>query len=67
VLLLPLSVFMLLPMVFIVSSAFKPPDELFAYPPRFFVTNPTMKNFTDLFSRMSNSGIPSAATYLTAS
>ncbi len=58
VLLLPLSVFMLLPMVFIVSSAFKPPDELFAYPPRFFVTNPTMKNFTDLFSRMSNSGIP---------
>jgi ABC-type glycerol-3-phosphate transport system permease component len=56
--LLPLAVFMLLPMVFIFSNAFKPADELFAYPPRFFVTNPTGNNFTELFSKMSNSGIP---------
>ena len=49
---------MLLPIVFIFSHAFKPPDELFAYPPRFFVTNPTLTNFTELFSKMSNSGIP---------
>lgn len=56
--LLPLAVFMLLPMVFIFSHAFKPPDELFAYPPRFFVINPTFKNFSDLFSKMSNSGVP---------
>lgn len=58
VILLPLSVFMLLPMVFIFSNAFKPPDELFAYPPRFFVTYPTLQNFTDLFSRMSKTGLP---------
>lgn len=58
VFLLPLAFFMLLPIVFIFSHAFKPPDELFAYPPRFLVTNPTLKNFTELFSRMSNSGIP---------
>jgi multiple sugar transport system permease protein len=58
IILLPLVVFMLLPMVFIFSHAFKPPDELFAYPPRFFVINPTFKNFTDLFSKMSNSGVP---------
>jgi ABC-type glycerol-3-phosphate transport system permease component len=56
--LLPLVFFMLLPIVFIFSHAFKPPDELFAYPPRFLVTNPTFKNFTDLFSKMSNSGVP---------
>ncbi|MBE2198579.1 MAG: carbohydrate ABC transporter permease [Anaerolinea sp.] len=56
--LFPLMVFMLLPIIFIFSHAFKPPDELFAYPPRFFVTNPTLANFRDLFSRMSNSGIP---------
>jgi ABC-type glycerol-3-phosphate transport system permease component len=31
---------------------------LFAYPPRFLVTNPTFRNFTDLFAKMSNSGIP---------
>jgi ABC-type glycerol-3-phosphate transport system permease component len=58
IILLPLSVFMLLPMLFIFSNSLKPPDELFAYPPSFFVINPTFKNFTDLFSKMSNSGVP---------
>ncbi len=58
VILLPLAALMLLPIIFIFSHAFKPPDELFAYPPRFFVVNPTFKNFTDLFSKMSNSGVP---------
>jgi len=58
VFLLPLALFMLLPMAFIFSHAFKPPDELFAYPPRFFVINPTFKNFIDLFSKMSGSGVP---------
>ncbi|MCA9890058.1 MAG: carbohydrate ABC transporter permease [Anaerolineae bacterium] len=58
VLLIPLSVIMLLPILFIFSSAFKPPDELFAFPPRFFVINPTLKNFTDLFAKLSTSGIP---------
>lgn len=56
--LVPLSVLMLLPIIYIFSSAFKPANELFAYPPRFFVVNPTFKNFTDLFSVLSNSGIP---------
>jgi ABC-type glycerol-3-phosphate transport system permease component len=58
IILLPLIIIMLLPIVFIFSNAFKPPDELFAYPPRFFVVNPTFKNFQDLFSKMSGSGIP---------
>ncbi len=58
VVLVPLSLFMLLPIFFIFSNAFKPPDELFAYPPRFLVVSPTFKNFTDLFSKFSNSGIP---------
>lgn len=58
ILLLPLSLVMLLPIIFIFSNAFKPPSELFAYPPQFFVVNPTLRNFTDLFSKLSNSGIP---------
>jgi len=58
VILLPLVVVMLLPIIFIFSNAFKPPDELFAYPPRFFVNAPTFKNFSDLSSKMSSSGIP---------
>jgi ABC-type glycerol-3-phosphate transport system permease component len=58
IILLPLGIFMLLPIIFIFANAFKPLDELFAYPPRFFVSRPTFKNFTDLFSKMSSSGIP---------
>jgi ABC-type glycerol-3-phosphate transport system permease component len=58
IILLPLVILMVLPIIFIFSHAFKPPDELFAYPPQFFVINPTFKNFTDLFSKMSTSGIP---------
>lgn len=58
VLLIPLSAVMLLPIIFIFSNAFKPPDELFAFPPRFFVTHPTLDNFTDLFSRLTTSGVP---------
>ncbi len=57
-LLVPLAAVMLLPILFIFSSAFKPPDELFAFPPRFFVVNPTLNNFNDLFSKLSTSGIP---------
>lgn len=56
--LLPLVFLMLLPIVFIFSHAFKPPDELFAYPPRFLVTNPTFNNFSELFSKMGSSGVP---------
>lgn len=57
-LLVPLSLLMLLPIVFIFANAFKPPDELYAYPPRFWVMRPTLKNFQDLFSSMSTSGVP---------
>ena len=56
--LIPLSAIMLLPIIYIFSNAFKPPDELFAFPPRFLVTNPTFNNFTDLFSKLSTSGVP---------
>lgn len=58
VILLPLVLFMLLPIVFIISNAFKPIAELFAYPPRFLVVNPTLKNFSDLFTLMSTSDVP---------
>lgn len=57
-LLLPLAAVMLLPVIFIFSTAFKPPDELFAFPPRFFVINPTLENFTDLLAAMAISGVP---------
>jgi ABC-type glycerol-3-phosphate transport system permease component len=56
--LIPLALFMILPILFIFSHAFKPLDELFAYPPRFFVQKPTFDNFRQLFNLSSKSGIP---------
>ena len=53
-----LGVFMFLPMIYAISQAFKPLDELWMYPPRFFVRQPTLKNFTDLFTLMNDSWVP---------
>jgi len=58
VFLVPLAIFMSLPIVFIFNHAFKPMDELFAFPPRFFVVRPTLDNFYNLFSQSNLSGIP---------
>ncbi len=58
VILLPLVLFMGLPIIFIINHAFKPMEELFAFPPRFFVINPTLDNFTKLFKLSRTSGIP---------
>ena len=56
--LLPLAAFMALPIVFIFNHAFKPMEELFAFPPTFFVRNPTMENFTKLIKFSRSAGIP---------
>jgi len=47
--LLPIVTFMILPIVYIISTAFKPMDELFLFPPPFIVRNPTLENFRTLF------------------
>jgi ABC-type glycerol-3-phosphate transport system permease component len=52
------GVFMALPLVYAISQAFKPLDELFIFPPRFFVMNPTLSNFGDLFMLMGSSWVP---------
>ena len=56
--LVPLAIFMAVPIVFIVNHAFKPIEELFAFPPRFLVENPVMDNFTRLARQASAGGIP---------
>jgi len=50
--------FMALPLIYIINNAFKPLHELFIFPPRIFVQNPTMDNFSDLFILMSSSWVP---------
>jgi ABC-type glycerol-3-phosphate transport system permease component len=56
--LIPMTLFVALPIIFIISHAFKPSNELFAYPPKFFVRVPTFDNFRDLFNLAATSGIP---------
>ena len=53
-----LGIIMLIPVVFSVSNAFKPLDELFVFPPRFFVRHPTFDNFRILPSLFSDSLVP---------
>ena len=53
-----LGVFMILPMYYCVIQAFKPLDELWMFPPRFYVVHPTGKNFKDLFTLMSGNMVP---------
>ena len=50
--------FTVLPLVYLISTAFKPLSELFVFPPQFFVRNPTLKNFSDLLLSMSSSAVP---------
>ena len=53
-----LGAFMFLPMLYVVLQSLKPLDELWMFPPRFFVRNPTMKNYRDLFTLMNTSWVP---------
>ena len=48
---------MVFPIVYAVSSALKPLDELFKFPPRVFAQHPTLDNFSDLFVTMGKSWV----------
>lgn len=52
------GIFMALPLVYAVSGSLKPLSELWVYPPKFFVENPTFKNFKDLLNLMGDSWVP---------
>lgn len=53
-----MGAFSMLPMIYCVCTAFKPLDELLIFPPRFFVTRPTLENFTILPSLLEMLRIP---------
>jgi len=50
--------FMFIPMFYAILQSLKPLDELWIFPPRFFVVNPTGKNYADLFRLMATSWVP---------
>jgi ABC-type glycerol-3-phosphate transport system permease component len=51
------GLFFAYPLVYAINNAFKPLNEIFLYPPRLFVRDPTMNNFQDLFIIMSKSWV----------
>lgn len=53
-----LGVLMILPMYYAIIQSLKPLDELWIFPPRFWVSNPTFNNYADLFELMSSSWVP---------
>lgn len=53
-----LVAFTALPLIYMVSTAFKPLDELFIFPPRYLVRRPTLQNFHDLVLTLGSSTVP---------
>ena len=49
---------MALPLIMVINNALKPLDELFQFPPKIFVRNPTLENFSDLFILMNDTWVP---------
>jgi len=58
ILLAIVGAFMVLPLVYTIVQSMKPLDELWVFPPRLYVVNPTGKNYTDLFTLMGTSWVP---------
>ncbi len=53
-----LGAFMFVPMIYVILQSFKPLDELWMFPPRFYVQKPTLQNYADLFTLMNDSWVP---------
>ncbi len=45
------------PLLYIINAAFKPMSEIFLFPPKLFVRNPTLNNFFDLSVLISESNV----------
>ncbi len=56
--LLLMCVFMGLPLVYALIQSIKPIDEIFLYPPRFYVKNPTFDNFVQVVALAGNLWVP---------
>ena len=58
IILLPVLIVTILPILFILSHAFKPIEELYAYPPKFFASRISFDNFKALVTAASQTDIP---------
>lgn len=56
--LIPISIIMGIPIIFICFNAFKPLEELLNYPPKLITLRPTLQNFQNLVATSANKPIP---------
>lgn len=56
--LLIVGVFMALPIVYSMIQSIKPMEEIFAYPPKFFVKHPTFDNYIQVYQLCQNLWVP---------
>lgn len=52
------GIVMVIPLLFTVLQSIKPMEEIFIFPPRFWVNRPTLNNFTNLFMLASDLWVP---------
>lgn len=50
--------FLALPLIYVIASSLKPYNEIFIFPPKILVNNPTIDNFIDLFELCANLNMP---------
>ena len=56
--LIAVGTFMGMPLYYNIIQSFKPVEERFIFPPRFYVVNPTWVNYTQLFQLVSDLTVP---------
>lgn len=58
IILLIFGTLMVMPMYYAIISSLKPLNELWLFPPRLYVVNPTLKHYRDLFGTLTDSWVP---------
>ena len=56
--LLAMAVAFFFPVVYMVSQSMKPMNEMFVFPPKILVSNPTMDNYRDFVNVLANTVVP---------
>ncbi len=58
IILFAVAAFMLLPFIYSILQSLKPMEEIFAYPPKFYVKNPTLTNYKQIWLLADSLWIP---------
>ena len=53
-----LGFIMIIPLFYVIINSLKPIDELLLFPPRFFVSRPTLENYSSLFELLGETWVP---------